>query len=403
MTDSITLQFTDEEIAKILHGDRGEALILEKFMNTVLQAEMAEHLQALPGERTEERKGYRNGSYQRSLTTRVGTLELEVPRDRDGTFNTELFDRYQRSEKALVLAMLEMVLQGVSTRKVKKITTKLCGRRFAKSTVSRLCEQLDEQVQAWAERPLDGAYPFLVVDAMQVRVRREGAVRSTTVMLVIGISNDGYREILGLDVAFGETGASWEDLFARLIDRGLTGVEQVTSDAHRGLRDAIFQSFPGVRWLRCQAHFRRNVMDKTPKAYRERMHEVLDALLQAPSCGKAREELDRALEELEGKADRALDVLEEGFADVTTVLTLPGKYRRRLRTTNMLERFIEELRRREKVIRIFPNRRSAWRLVGALCAEQHEEWATGRRYLNMDEYHHWKGKTKTEKPLPDAA
>lgn len=404
MADSIDVRFTKNDVAEILHGDRGTALIVEKVMNTILESEMTHHLGAEPNEHTGARKGYRNGSYSRKLISRVGTLELEVPRDRAGTFKTELFERYQRSEKALVLAMMQMVIQGVSTRKVKKITRELCGHEFTKSVVSALCEKLDEQVRAWAGRPLDGSYPFLVVDAMQVKVRRQGAVRSTTAMIVIGISEEGYREILGINVSLGETGPSWEDLFSQLKARGLTGVDVVTSDAHQGLQEAIFRSFPGVRWIRCHAHFRRNVMDKTPKRYRDRMHEILDGILSAPTPEKAREEFEAATDELEGQANRALETLEAGFEDVTSVLTLPGKYRRRLRTTNMVERFIEEIRRREKVIRIFPTMTSAWRMVGALCAEQHEEWSTGRRYLNMDEYFRWKSTPKTpDEKLPQAA
>ena len=167
----------DEKIHQLLRGDRGMAALLEPILNQILQAEMTEHLGAGPEERTDDRQGYRNGSYQRKLTTRVGRLELEVPRDREGTFQTALFQRYQRSEKALVLTLMQMVLQGVSTRRVKDITTELCGREFSKSTVSRLAEDLDEQVQAWAERPLEQDYPFLVLDAMQLKVRRQKAVR----------------------------------------------------------------------------------------------------------------------------------------------------------------------------------------------------------------------------------
>ena len=195
----------DEKIQDLLRGDRGLAALLEPLLNQMLQAEMTEHLDAEPDQRTDTRQGYRNGSYERQLTTRVGTIEMEVPRDRDGSFQTAFFQRYQRSEKALVTTLMQMVVQGVSTRHVKKITTELCGREFSKSTVSRFTGQLDEQVQAWAERPLEKSSPFLVLDAMQTgddtspKVRRQGAVRSTTVMLAVGINEAGQREILGLD------------------------------------------------------------------------------------------------------------------------------------------------------------------------------------------------------------
>ena len=425
------IQFTisEEKIQAMLFGDRGIEVLMEEVMNQLLQAEMTAHLRAKPGEQTDRRTGYRNGSYERRLTTRVGTLELEVPRDREGTFQSTLFERYQRNEKALVLAMMEMVsvdlmrsTQGVSTRKVKKITDKLCGRRFSRETVSRLAKRLDEQIAAWAERELRKDYPFLIVDAMQVgddtspEVRRQAAVRSTTALVAVGISEDGYREILGLEITFGETGEAWKRLFAGLKERGLSGVEAqkflrvVTSDAHEGLREAIAERFPGCIWQRCQAHFRRNVIDQTPKAYHDQMHQTLDQVLKAKSPRKAREALDAAYDELSDKAPDALEVLERGIDDATAVLVLPSKYRRRLRTTNMVERFIEEIRRREKVIRIFPNRASAYRLIGALCAEQHDEWSTGRKYLTMDGYFQWKtdlSETETtsdvKEQLPKAA
>ena len=404
------LQFTisEEKIQAMLFGERGAEVLMEEMFNQLLQAEMTDHLGASPGEQTKKRRGYRNGSYKRKLTSRVGTLELEVPRDREGTFKTELFERYQRNEKALVLALMEMVVQGVSTRKVKKITDELCGRRFSRQTVSRLAQQLDEQVGAWAERGLEKRYPFLIVDAMQVKVRRQQAVRSTTVMIAVGISTEGHREILGLKVGFRETGEGWRALFSDLKNRGLSGVEMLTSDAHEGLRGAIQRCFPGAIWQRCQAHFRRNVTDRVSAANKERVHQMLDSILKAPSPADAREALEQATTELQEKAPAALEVLEEGFEDATAALALPEKYRRRLRTTNMVERFIEEIRRREKVVRIFPNMQSAWRLIGALCAEQHEEWAHGRRYLTMETYFQWKAQLghadkHPDSPLPKAA
>ncbi|MCS4034550.1 transposase-like protein [Salinibacter ruber] len=389
----------DEKIQELLHGDRGMAALLEPILNQILQAEMTDHLGASPEERTDDRQGYRNGSYQRKLTTRVGTLELEVPRDREGEFQTALFQRYQRSEKALVLALMQMVVQGVSTRRVKEITTELCGREFSKSTVSRLSKDLDKQVEAWASRSLEEqSYPFLVLDAMHLKVRRQGAVRSTTVMLAVGINEAGQREILGLETAFGETEEGWRRFIGQLKHRGLSGVEVATSDAHDGLVQALREAFPGLIWQRCQAHFRRNVLDQTPSGYRDRMHQILDQLLEASSQSDMQRRFEDISEEIEEKAPAALGVLEDGLFDATAVLSLPGKYRRRLRTTNMVERFIEEIRRREKVIRIFPNIDSTYRLVGALCAETHEEWSTGRRYLKMEEFFRWQAEQQTGKP-----
>lgn len=320
----------------------------------------------------------------------MGTLELEVPRDRKGTFETELFDRYQRSEKALVTTLMKMVVQGVSTRRVKKITDELCGRRFTKSTVSRLTKRLDKQVEAWAKRELVEEIPFLIADAMQLKVRRQGAVRSTTALIAVGVTKDGQREILGFELAYGETHQAWKDLLRQLRRRGLKRIEMATTDGREGLEQAVREIFPGSIWCRCHTHFTRNVLEKTPSAYKKRMHQHLERMLEAHSPQEAREVFEATYEEVSERAPNALAVLEDGLEDAITVLALPAKYRRRLRTTNMLERLIEELRRREKVIRIFPNMDSAHRLVGALLAEYHDEWATGRKYLKMEEYFDWR-------------
>ncbi len=388
----IQVSFDEDTLREVLLGDKGAEVLLEKVMNEILQAEMTEHLGAEPGEHTDDRRGYRNGSYERELTTRIGRLKLEVPRDREGTFQTKLFERYQRSEKALVTTLMQMVLQGVSTRRVKKITTELCGREFSRQTVSNLTERLDEQVRAWAHRPLEKEYPFLLADAMQLKIRHRDAVRSATALIVVGISEDGQREILGLKIALRETGESWEELFEELKDRGLRRVELATSDAHEGLESALREAFPGCIWNRCQAHFQRNVLDKTPADLHDQMKDLLDQSLKADSQERAVERLEEASNELREKAPEAIQVLQEGLLDATAVLALPEKYRKRLRTTNMVERLIQEIRRREKVIRIFPNRESAWRLVGALLAEKHEEWSTGRRYWTMEEFYQWREK-----------
>lgn len=397
----VQVPFDEKTLREVLLGDKGPEVLLEKVMNEILQSEMTEHLGAEPGEQTDDRRGYRNGSYERTLTTRVGTLKLEVPRDRDGTFQTKLFERYQRSEKALVTALMKMVVQGVSTRRIKKITAELCGREFSRQTVSNLTERLDKQVRSWAERPLEEEYPFLLADAMQLKIRRQGAVRSAMALIVVGISEDGKREILGFKIALRETADSWKELLQELRDRGLKHVELATSDAHEGLEAALREKFPGCIWNRCQAHFRRNVLDKTPSGYRDDMHQLLDEVLEADSHQQAQQRFEEACPEIEEEAPKALEILEEGLFDATAVLALPGKYRRRLRTTNMVERLIQEVRRREKVIRIFPNRDSAWRLVGAVLAEKHEEWSTGQRYLKMDEYYDWRSQ-HTQAPDAEA-
>ena len=319
---------------------------------------------------------------------------------------------------------MEMVVQGVSTRRIKKITTELCGREFSKSTVSRLTKRLDKQVKAWDERPLDGDYPFLLLDAMYVKVRRQGGVRSTAVLLAVGINEEGQREILGLHTALSETEEAWKSFLKQLSERGLTGVEHVTSDRDRGLKEAIQQQLPGVIWTPCHAHLRRNVLDDTPGEWRDSMKALMDEVLQASSQTEAWRIFEEILEgerhrmvtaageggqteevdaygKLREEAASALAILQENLEDATAILALPGKYRRRLRTTNMIERLIEEVRRREKVIRIFPNMDSAWRLIGAVLAERHEEWSTGRRYLDMAEFRTWKEQVHRPEPELD--
>ena len=393
------IEIDAEKIHELLQDDRGMAVLLEPILNQILQAEMTEHLGAEPEEQTDDRRGYRNGSYERKLTTRVGTIELEVPRDREGTFQTALFQRYQRSEKALVLTLMQMVVQGVSTSRVKEITTELYGREFSKWAPPHLAQDPDEQVQAWAERSLEQEYPFLMLDAMQLEVRRQKAVRpGRPPCWRLASVRTANGRFWGFLVALSETEEGWRRFIRQLKERDLSGVELATSDAHEGLKKALQEAFPGLIWQRCQSHFRRNALGQTPSGYRDQMHEVLDRLLEAASQEEAQTRLDDLRERLEEKAPAALKTLESGFCDATAVLALPAKYRKRLLWANMLERYIQEIRRREKVIRIFPNMNSAERLVGAICAETHEEWSTGRRYLNMDEYFDWKTAQQEDKP-----
>ncbi len=370
--------------------DAGVSKLLESVLNQILQAQVTEQLGAERYERTDSRQGYRNGAYPHQLTTRVGTITLRVPRIRNGQFSTELFARYQRSEQALVLALMEMVVNGVSTRKVSQITEELCGTHFSKSTVSELCKQLDPIVEAWNGRPLsDSPFPFVLVDALYLKVREDGRVRSRGVMVGIGVNTDGYREVLGLMTGDTESEAGWREFFGWLKQRGLRGVDFITSDDHGGLVRAIRQHFQGVTWQRCQAHFIRNILDATPKVLKDEVYSRVRTLLDAPDLETARLLLSQTLEAYEEKAPRAMRILEAGFDDATAVLSLPERYRKRLRTTNSIERLNEEIRRRERVIRIFPNRQSVIRLLGALLMEQDEKWASGRKYLNMEEYWSW--------------
>lgn len=371
--------------------EEGVAALLESVLNQVLQAQATEQLGAEPYERNVDRKGYRNGTYPHQLTTRVGTITLRVPRLRNGKFSTEMFARYQRSEQALILSLMEMVVAGVSTRKVSQITEELCGTEFSKSTVSDLCKRLDPIVTAWNSRPLqDSRYPFILVDAMYIKVREDGRVRSRGVLIATGVNTDGYREVLGIMLGDSESEASWGEFFDWLKTRGLRGVDLIVSDHHGGLVRAVRQHFQGVVWQRCQTHFIRNILDASPKSLKDEIHARVRSILDAPDQETARLLMAQTIELYESKAAKAMKILDTGFDDATAILMLPEKYRKRLRTTNSQERLNEEVRRRERVIRIFPNRESALRLIGALLMEMDEKWANGRKYLDMEEYLVWR-------------
>ena len=370
--------------------DSGVALLLETVLNQVLKAQATEQLSAETYERTTGRKGYRNGSYERELITRAGSITLRVPRFRDGSFSTELFARYQRSEQALVLSLMEMVVHGVSTRKVTKITEELCGTEFSKSTVSDLCKQLDPAVQEWNNRSLkEHTYPFVTIDAMYVKVREEGRICSRGVLIGYGVNDQGHREILGLKVNDTESETSWGEYFTWLKERGLHGVQLVTSDHHSGLVKAIQEHFQGVAWQRCQTHFTKNVLNAAPKSLQSELKGHLRSIFEAPDMKTARIYLRQTLDAFEEKAPKAMEVLENGYEDALAVLDFPEQYRTRLRTSNGMERLNGEIRRRETVIRIFPNRASVIRLIGALLMEANEDWITRRAYMDMTEFHAW--------------
>jgi len=366
--------------------NEGVKKLLESVLNQVLQAQATEQLAADPYERTDERRGYRNGSYPHLLKTRVGTITLQVPRLRNGQFSTELFARYQRSEQAFVLAMMEMVIQGVSTRKVTAITEELCGVEFSKSTVSELCKKLDPMIIAWNSRPLRAKrYPFVFVDAIVLKIREEDGVRPRGMLVAVGINDAGQREVLGFRLDDSESEASWRAFFQWLKQRGLACPDLIVSDCHGGLVRAIRTNFQGVLWQRCQTHFMRNIWDAAPKSMQKELHSRVKAALHAPDATTARQLVQSIYADF-SKATKALKILEQGFEDAITVLLFPEEYRQRLRTTNGVERLNEEIRRRERVIRIFPNRASAERLLGTLLMEHSEKWLNGKRYLNLSEY-----------------
>ena len=374
---------------------------LKTIFNQVLVAQSKEQVCAAPYERTEDRTAYRNGFRDRQLTTRVGTLTLHVPRHRNGDFSTELFERYQRSEQALLLAMMQMVVSGVSSRKVEDITYELCGKNFSKSMVSKLCERLDPIVKNFQNRPLEKHYPFLVVDALYLKVREDGRVRSKGLLVAVAVNQDGHREIIGFRVADTESETSWGDFFSSLKERGLSDVHLVTSDSHKGLVNAVRKHFQGATWQRCQTHFSRNMLDMTPKSLQPELKEELRELYEAVDQASAINIRNRIMNKYESKASRAMSLLDDAFDDITAVLSVPFKYRKRLRTSNGIERLNQEIRRRERVIRIFPNEASVIRLLGALLMEHDEKWQTGRKYFEMDLYYQTQANSN-EKPSATA-
>jgi len=384
----VHLTLTDEILKELMLGNRenGVAKLLEKVFDSVLQAQASEQLNAEPYERTDGRTSYRNGTRERTLTTRVGTLILHVPKFRDGTFSTELFRSYQRSEKALLLSLMEMVVQGVSTRKVSEVTETLCGTSFSKSTVSALCQELDPVVEGFCNRPLERHYPFLIVDAIYMKARDDSRVKSRGFLIATGVNDGGNREVLGFTIADGESEEAWADFFAGLKDRGLREVDLIVSDNHGGLKKAIQKQFHGTVWQRCQTHFSKNLLDKTPKKLQAEVKTSLNDLYNAPNLKQAKIRKQEMVEKYQSQASKAMSLLDDSFDEITAVFALPEAYRKRLRTTNSIERLNEELRRRERVIRIFPNDTSLIRLMGTVLMEHHEKWMTGKKYFTMDRY-----------------
>jgi len=315
--------------------------------------------------------------------TRVGKLELRVPQDRNGRFSTEIFERYQRSEKALVSALAEMYVKGVSTRKVKAITEKLCGHHFSAQTISRINKTLDADLKRFANRRLDEEYAYLILDARYEKVRENSVVRSRAVQVAIGISWDGRRSILGVELANRESLTSWKDFLIGLKKRGLHGVEYVVSDQHEGLRRAIREILPEAAWQRCYVHFLRNSLDKLPKKGDDDCLTELRWLYDRRDIQEARQDLVAWLAKWQKRYRKLCDWVEENIEETWTFYRLPQRHYKHMRSTNMLERLNEEIKRRTRVVRIFPNEESCLRLVRALTTETHEEWLECSRYLDM--------------------
>ena len=358
--------------------------LVKEALDQLLQAEMAEFLGAAPGERTQGRIGYRSGYYSRGLITRVGKIELRVPRDRNGEFSTALFERFQRSEKALVSALAEMYVQWVSTRKVKAITEELCGHSFSASVISEINKGLDETLTKFARRRLAEDYPYVILDARYERVREDGVIQSQAVLVALGINWDGHRQVLGIELANRESQSSWREFLVGLKQRGLRGVEFVASDDHAGLKKAIAEVLPEAAWQRCYVHFLRNALDYLPRKADDDCLQELRWLYERRDIVEAQRDLAAWLQRWQRKYPKLTNWVEENIGSTLTFYRLPRLHHKHLKSTNMLERLNEEIRRRTLVVRIFPNADSCLRLVRALCAEIHETWLEDNRYLNMD-------------------
>jgi putative transposase len=358
--------------------------LVQWVVQEVLEAEMEEALGAGKGERTSGRMGYRSGYYSRKLTTRVGTLELRVPQDRQGRFSTEVFERYQRSEKALVSALSEMYVQGVSTRKIKAVTEELCGHEFSASVISQMNGKLDEELKKFAERKLEEEYPYLIVDARYEKVREDGVIQSQAVLVALGITWEGRRQILAVELANRESRSSWKEFLVGLKGRGLQGVELVISDDHEGLKKAIREALPEAFWQRCYVHFLRNALDYLPRKADDDCLMELRWLYDRRTIEEARTDLAAWLRKWQGRYPKLCSWVEENIEETFTFYRWPKAHHKHLKSTNMLERLNQEIKRRTHVVRIFPNPASCLRLVRALATEVHEDWIEQHRYLNME-------------------
>jgi transposase-like protein len=379
------------DVKALLAGDEEFLRVLMRTaLEEVLEVEMTEALGAEKSERTTSRLGYRSGYYGRTLVTRIGKLELRVPQDRGGRFSTELFERYQRSERALVAALAEMYVQGVSTRKVRTITEELCGHSFSASSISAINQRLDASLAQFAGRGLAEALPYLILDARYERVREAGVISSQAVLIAIGIDWDGRRQVLAVELANRESRSSWRDFLLALKARGLNGVEFVVADDHAGLRAALREVLAEAAYQRCYVHFLRNALDYVPRRVDDDCLQELRWLYDRRDLAEARRDLAAWLAKWSSKYAKLTGWVEDNIDETLSFYRLPRQHHKHLKSTNMLERLNEEIQRRTHVVRIFPNAESCLRLVRALAVETHENWLEQHRYLNMDDLHEHK-------------
>ena len=349
----------------------------------LMELEVQEHVGAARHERSARRTGQRNGYRERSWDTRVGTVELKVPRVRDGGYFPSLLEPRRRAERALAAVVQEAYVHGVSTRKVDELVKALGMEGISKSRVSELCEELDEEVELFRSRPLEGPYPYVWVDATYVKARQDGKVDSTAVVIAVGVNGEsGEREVLGFDVGPSEDGAFWTSFLRSLVARGLCGVRLVTSDAHRGLKSAIEAVLVGASWQRCRVHFMRNALSLVPKAAQQMVGATIRTVFAQPDSGSAHEQWRRVSEGFRHRFPRLTELMDEAEEDVLSYAAFPQEHWQKIWSNNPLERVNKEVKRRTNVVGIFPTEGSVIRLVGALLCEQHDEWQVSKRYFS---------------------
>lgn len=374
-----------EQIVKGLIGQGTEGLkpVLELLFNVAMKVEREQFLGAGMHERSEDRKGYANGYKSKQLQTRMGALDLEIPQVRDGGFYPSSIEKGSRSEKALKLAIAQMYLEGVSTRRVQDITERLCGYEVSSTQVSRVTQELDEHFEQFRNRSL-GEICYLLVDALYLKVRHNGTVIDMAILLAYGITPDGKREIVGASASLSEAEVHWREFFQHLQSRGMRGLRLIVSDDHTGLKSARRAVFPAVPWQRCQFHLAQNAQSYAPKkSMRLEIAETVRDIFNSPTLDIALEMKRRAIEKYRKKAPEFAKWLEENIDEGLTVFQFPKEHWKRIRTSNGMERVNREVKRRTRVAVLFPNKESALRLVTGVIIEIHEEWVTGKQYLDM--------------------
>ena len=354
------------------------------LINAATQTEREKHLGAGPYERSAERRGYANGFKPKTVKTRLGEITFDVPQVRDGSFYPGALEKGLRSERALTLTLAEMYVQGVSTRRVKTVIEQMCGTAISSSQVSRAAAQLDETLEAWRNRPLD-EIRYLYLDARYEKVRMDGQIRDAAILIASGVAPDGKRQIVGVSISLGEQELHWRSFLQSLVKRGLRGVQLIISDAHTGLKAARQAVFGGIPWQRCQYHLQQNVQAYIPrKAMQREVAQELRNIFHAPDLATAQTWLNEMVKKYQSQSPRLADWLEQNVPEGLIVFSFPLNHRRRIRTVNMLERTSQEVKRRTRVVRIFPNEASCLRLVSAILMEISEVWQTGRVYLSFE-------------------